>query len=224
MKAMLTRQLLAVAVFTALTGSSIASAEEVRYYEKDGVTYRETRQVLQRRIPEVTYTEQAQTVYRDQCITETKDTVRTVLTPVTEYRVQPRLVGRWNPFVQPYFVYENVPTVRWESRTEVVPIQTASRQLVPETRTVRTPVTTWRTVEEEVISRVAVSATPSTTSALASSSSSSTGATLAGPLVPVKIPASARGDSIGGLSRLDNDPPRQGSSTAWRSGDDQMRR
>lgn len=143
-----------------------------------------------------------------------------MLTPVTEYRVQPRLVGRWNPFVQPYFVYENVPTVRWESRTEVVPIQTASRQLVPETRTVRTPVTTWRTVEEEVISRVAVSAT----SALASSSSSSTGATLAGPLVPVKIPASARGDSIGGLSRLESDPPRQGSSTAWRSGDDQMRR
>jgi len=199
-------------------------AEEVRYYEKDGVTYRETRQVLQRRIPETTYTDQTQTVYRDQYVTQTKDTVRTVLTPVTEYRVQPRLVGRWNPFIQPYFVYENVPTVRWESRTEVVPIQTASRQLVPETRTVRTPVTTWRTVEEEVISRVAVSATPQPTSSLASAPSSSAGVTLAGPLVPVKIPAAARSESFGGLSRLDNDPPRQGSSTAWRSGDDQVRR
>lgn len=221
---MLTRQLLAVAVVTALAGSSIAFGEEVRYYEKDGVTYRETRQVIQRRIPETTYTDQTQTVYRDQYVTQTKDTARTVLTPVTEYRVQPRLVGRWNPFIEPYYVYESVPTVRWESRTEVVPIQTASRQLVPETRTVRTPVTTWRTVEEEVISRVAVCTTPNTTSSLANTSSSSTGATLAGPLVPVKIPASARSESVGGLSRLENDPPRQGANTAWRSGDDQVRR
>lgn len=223
MKAMLTRQLAALAVVTTLLGSSIAAGDEVRYYEKDGVTYRETRQVVQRRIPEVTYAEQAQTVYRDQCVTETKDTVRTSWTPVTEYRMQQRLVGRWNPFIQPYFVYENVPTVRWEARSEVVPVQTASRQLVPETRIVRTPVTSWRTVEEEVISRVAVSTSPSTSSALAALPSRSTNVVEAGPLVPVRIPESARGESIGGLSRLDSDPPRQGTSTAWRTSDDRLR-
>jgi hypothetical protein len=224
MKAMLLRYLVAVAVVTTLLGASFAIGDEVRYYEKDGVTYRETRQVVQRRIPEVTYAEQAQTVYRDQCVTETKNTVRTYTAPVTEYRLQQRLVGRWNPFIQPYFVYENVPTVRWETRSEIVPVQTASRQLVPETRIVRTPVTNWRTVEEEVISRVAVSTTPSTSSALASVPSRATSVVDAGPLVPVRIPESARSESIGGLSRLDNDPPRQGTSTAWRSSDDRLRR
>jgi len=221
---MLTRQLVVLTAVTTLLGTSLAAGEEVRYYEKDGVTYRETHQIIQRQIPQVTYTEQTQTVYRDQCVTTTKDTVRTYWTPVTEYRIQQRLVGRWNPFIQPYFVYENVPTVRWEARREVVPVQTTSRQLVPATRIVRTPVTTWRTVQEEVISRVAVSANPSTSSTLASVPSRSPNIVEAGPLVPVRIPESARRDAVGGLSRLDNDPPRQGTSTAWRSSDDRLQR
>lgn len=224
---MLTRQLVAAALVTLLGAAAVAAGQEVRYYEKDGVTYRETRQVIQRQIPEVAYSENTQTVYRDQCTTELKDTVRTYLVPVTEYRLEPHLVGRWNPFIEPYYEYRSVPTVRWESRTEVVKVPVANRQLVPTTQVVRTPVTKWRTVEEEVINRVAVGMTASSTSSLASTPSSPapSNVTLAGPLVPISDPNSSRRDQIGGLSRLDNDPPRQGASnTAGRPADDRFRR
>lgn len=221
---MLIRQLAVLATVTSVLSCSFTRADDVRYYEKDGVTYRETRQTIQRRIPEVNYEERSQTVYREECVTQLKDTVRTYWTPVTEYQLQQRLVGRWNPLVRPYFEYQNVPVVRWECRSDVVQVPTACRQLVPETRTTRTPVTSWRTVEEEVISRVAVGTRPSSNSALATTSPSSTQSILAGPLVPVQIPDSARREEIGGLSRLDNDPPRQGTGTAWRSADDRVRR
>jgi hypothetical protein len=224
MKIMLIRQVFSLATVASLVSWAVAFGDDVRYYEKEGVTYREIRQTIQRRVPEVTYEERPQTVLREQCVTEMKDTVRTYMTPVTEYQVQERLVGRWNPLVRPYFEYRNVPTVRWEYRSEVVKTPTARRELVPETRVTRTPVTSWRTVEEEVISRVAVGTTRSVNTAVASTPNGSPQSVLAGPLVPVQVPESARRDQIGGLSRLDSDPPRQGSGTAWRSADDQIRR
>jgi len=217
---MTTRQIIATAVVTSLVGTLPTWAEEVRYYEQDGVTYRESRQIVEKRVPEVRYEERSQTIYRDQCVTEMKDTVRTTWVPVTEYQVQERLVGRWNPLARPYFEYRSVPVTRWEPRSEAVQVPMARRKLLPEVQTVRTPVTHWRTVQEEVIRRVALSATPNTSTLAASPSP----ATLAGPLVPVEIPEAARRSQIGGLAELDSDPPRQGTGTASRNDANRLRR
>ena len=195
---MIHRPLLATLLLLALLGPDWSSADEVRYYEQNGVTYCETRRTVQQRVPDTVIRERPQTVYREQLSTEIEERARTYWTPVTEYRWEAFWAGRWNPFATPYQAYRYVPRTRWEKRTEVVQVPVTRRGVVPETRTVRTPVAAWRTVQREEISRVAVSGRPG-----------------AAPLVPVDVPALARREQVGGLSRLDNDPPRQGTSTAW---------
>ena len=102
-------------------------------------------------------------------------------------------MGRWNPFVQPYFAYHYVPHTRWEQKTEVTDAPVSCCRLVPETQIVEVPVTTRRMASEEVISRVAVSGVGSS------------------PLRPIPRSHSlARGERIGGIARLTNDPPRHG--------------
>ena len=197
---MLSRQLLAVAIVTSLVAPGLTGADEVSYYEKDGITYRETRRTVNRPVTETQVRQSTETVYREQRTSELRDQFRNWWTPVTEYRCETCLVGRWNPFVQPYLANRRVPRTRWEQRTEVVQVPVTYRRLVPETRTVQVPVTVCRMVPEEVISRMAVSSLPP--------------ATLS-PLPP--SPTLARRDQIGGVARLDNDPPRQGVSTAWRA-------
>lgn len=196
---MLSRQLLATAILASLAGASPAGADEVRYYQKGGITYRETRRIVRRPITETRVQPSARTVYREQLRCEVRDTVRTWWSPVTEYRCEAHWVGRWNPFVQPYLAYRMVPSTRWESRTEVVQTPVTYRRLVPETRTVQVPVTTRRMVTEEVTTRVALGGAPSGAPSAASSTV-----------------ASARPEPIGGVAQLDNDPPRHGISTAWR--------
>jgi hypothetical protein len=196
---MASRQLLAAAVVVCLVGAPSAGGDEVRYYEEDGITYRETRRIVRRPICETQMRQSTQTVYREQRSSELRDTCRTWWSPVTEYRCEAHWVGRWNPFAEPYMAYRMVPRTHWECRTEVVQVPVTSRRLVPETRTVRVPVTTRRMVTEEVISRVAVGGwRPGT------------------PPILSPTPTSSRPEQIGGVARLEKDPPRQGVSTAWR--------
>ena len=195
-----TRQFLAAAVLLSLAGLQPAAGEEIRYYQKDGITYRETRRTVRRPISETQVRPYTQTVYREQLDCELRDTVRTWWSPVTEYRCEAHWVGRWNPLVEPYLAYRMVPSARWEQRTEVVQVPVTCRRLVPETRTVQVPVTTRRMVDEEVITRVAV------------------GGARSGALsVLSPTPTPARPEQIGGVARLDKDPPRHGVSTAWRA-------
>jgi hypothetical protein len=195
---MISRQLLVAAALASLLGPRWSRGDEVRYYERNGVTYCETRRTVRQRVPDTRIETRPETVYREQVSTEMQQTVRDRWTPVTEYGWETFWVGRWNPLVAPYQAYRYVPRTRWEKRTEVVEIPVTRRRMVPETRTVRTPVAAWRTVEKEVVSRVAVSGRP------------------APPLVAVDTPGLAPAERIGGVSRLDNDPPRYGTSTAWR--------
>jgi hypothetical protein len=184
-----------------------AWGSDVRYYEQNGVTYCETRRTVEERIPESRMVEHSQTVYREEFTTEFQESTRTYWTPVTEYRWEPYLAGRWNPFIEPYVAYRQVPHTRWEQRTEVVRVPVSTRRLVPETRTVRQPVASFRTVQRDVVNRVAVSPSPTRS-----------------PLNQVTTPALATRPTIGGISRLDKDPPRQGTSTAWRASTDTYRR
>ncbi|MBN2476591.1 MAG: hypothetical protein JXB62_18415 [Pirellulales bacterium] len=176
--------------------------EEVRYYEKDGVTYRETRRVVQRPICETQMQTSTKTVYREDLVTEMRDSVRCWWTPVTEYHQETYLAGRWNPFVTPHFTTRLVPRTRWEQQTEVRQVPTTCRRLVPETRTVQAPVTVRRTVDEEVITRTVVN-TPSRPSG--------------GPSDLRSAPTLARREPVGGVAQLESDPPRQGMSNAWRA-------
>ncbi len=177
------RMLLVVAALSTLT--STALAEDVRYFEKDGVTYREVSRRVQRPISETRVEERAQTVYREQYVTESRPTTRTVYTPVTEYHLEARWHGLLNPFVQPYVGYHHVPRTRWETRVEEIPQTVTRRQLVPETRTVQVPVRSHRMVEDEVITRTAV-----------------------GPSRNTRASVVTRG-AVGGIAQLKNDPPRR---------------
>jgi hypothetical protein len=196
-----------IAVLVVLCAAPWArGTEAVHYYAKDGVTYRETRRVVQRPVSETHAQQSTQTVYREENVTELRDTTRERWTPVTEYRWEAVWIGRWNPFVQPYLAYRYVPRTHWQRATETVKTPVVCRRLVPETRVVSVPVTTQRMVEEETITRVAVSGA-------AAPQLPWTQPTSTASLVPVP------GDSgpIGGVARLESDPPRQGVSTAWRA-------
>jgi hypothetical protein len=197
-----------VSLLVSLVGGVLPSfADEVRYYDKDGVTYRETRRVVQRPIVETQTRESTQTFYREQYTTKINESVQERWTPVTDYRLESYWVGRWNPFVDPYLAQRYVPYTRWERTTEIVKTPVTCRQLVPETRTVRVPVTTQRLVDEEIIARVVVSGRG------ASSDLPWAAPTNTAKLVPV---VGSQGP-IGGTAKLESDPPRQGPTTAWKA-------
>lgn len=178
-----------------------AHPDDVTYYEKDGVTYRETRRVVRRPITETRYEQRERTVYREEYSTETQETYRTVFVPVTEYRWEAHWRNRFNPFAQPYLEQRLVPRTHFEPRTEVVRTPVTRRQLVPEVRQEQVPVISRRMVEEEVISRVAVGGPAGTRSA--------------GNI--------ARGNGVGGVARLDAPPGYEQGST-WRPSNATVRR
>ena len=192
--------LLGCTLMMAMLPPAIASAEDVRYFVENGVTFAETTRMVRRPVIETNFEERQRTVYRRQCQTEMRDTYRTVMVPVTEYRRESRWVGRWNPFVEPYLVEYNVPRTRWEPRTEVVKTPFVTAEMVPETLTERVPVITQRIVEQPVVSRVAVSGR---TPAFRPSAD------------PFDNPTLAQRPSAGGL-KLESDPPRQGARSEWR--------
>ena len=201
------RSVLGLAFVGAMAGLG-ARANEVRYYEQDGVTYRETRQVVQRPVYQTEMRPTTQTVYRQEHVTELRETARTWWAPVAVHSNEAVWMGRWNPFVEPYLVYRPTTRVRWEARTETTQAPVTVSRWVPHSQTAEVPVTVRRVIPEEIISRVAVSGSGAPAPASTSSPA------VAGALAPVPRPASA--GPVGGVARLDNDPPRQGANTAWR--------
>lgn len=204
---MVNRQSAALALMVSLLAGGPVRADGVRYYEEGGVTYCETRRTIQQRVPESRMQERTETVYREQLVTEMQDSVRTYWTPVTEHRWEAFWAGQCNPFVAPYLAYRYVPRTHWEKRAQVVKVPVTTRRVVPETRTVRQPVAGWRVVPKELISRVAVNRGASGARA-----------------TWVETPALARRETVGGIQKLESDPPRYGSKTVWRSAGGAVRR
>jgi hypothetical protein len=204
---MASRRWVAAALAASLLGARSAQCDEVRYFEKDGVTYCETRRIVDRRVPESRMEQRTETVYRQRLTTEMQDTTRTDWTPRTEYRWEAYWVGQWNLLARPSLAYRYVPRTHWEPRTVTVKVPVTALRSVPETQTVRRPVAGWRTEQQEEVSRVAVRGRP-------------TGS----PLAPLDSPVLARRGAIGGISRLDGHLPRYGTSTAWRASSDAIRR
>lgn len=181
-------------------GAAASHAQDVRYTTgENGTTYRETRQVTRHLVADVVHQDVPRTVYREQASVQLQDINRVYAVPVTEYRRESYWRGRWNPFVQPYLAERIVPYTRWETRAETVKLPVTTRQLVAETQIDKVPVVTHRYVDGEVVSRVPVGGGASNLVAAPSAGGVSSGTV------------------VGGVARLDNDPPRQGTNSSWRS-------
>jgi hypothetical protein len=153
-------QVVVVSVLVFACGIGAAMAEEVRYFEQNGVTYRETRRTVRRPVTETRIECQNRTVYCPRLQTEVRQTVRTCLIPVTEYQWQAYWQPSWNPFQPPYLAQRLVPLTYWQARTEAVRTPILRQELVPRTVAVAVPVTSRRTIEQQVITRQAVPGVP----------------------------------------------------------------
>ena len=199
---------LTMLLVSGLLVSGTTHADEVRYLEENGVTYRETRRVENRPVSETHYEDRQRTVYRSRIVHETRPSFRTYHTPVTQYELQSYWIGRWNPLVPPVQAWRYVPRTHWEVRSETVDVPVTRQEWVAEKQTYRVPVTTMRIERREITTRVAV-----------------TGPGEASPRYVQRVvaPSVARRERIGGLHRLD-DAPRRGGADGWRASGGIIRR
>lgn len=231
---------LAVACMAAATTLS-AQADTTSYEDVDGLRYLVTRRTVQ--VPTTQVATQQQTVLRQQVTTQTIQQQQLYTVPVTQYQLVSTLHGRWNPFVTPYWTHEYQPVTTWQQQTGTVQIPVNSVAWVPETRTVQAPTTTYRTVDNAVVSKVYVgpaTTAPSSQQMMASTGGATTGAasgptatlaarpsspstaTGAGSNVPAMAsaptptyqPPTYQPPSYGGTA-LPSDPPKQ--ATGWQS-------
>jgi len=152
-------QLVAITLVSIFFAAPTA-AQQVRYETQNGIEYKVIRNEVQ--VPETTMQSQARTVYRQKLSTDTYQSTHYVTVPVTQYRLVSRMRGRWNPFVTPYWTHHYQPVTTWTQQAATVTVPVNRLAWVPETQTVQTPVTTYRTAVNE--SRVAVRALPSSAS------------------------------------------------------------
>jgi hypothetical protein len=211
------RQARLILVAGAILTGAAATAQDIRYEDVDGIRYKVTRQVVPRQVPVTEMQSQQQTYYRQQVTNDTIQQQQLYAVPVTKYELVSTLHGRWNPFATPYWTHEYKPVTVWQQQMATVQIPTSRATMVPETRTVQVPVTTYKTAQEEVVTRVAMgssqsptAAQPLTAVAAGSSSPSQPSATL---VARPPAPASGPPTVAGGIA-LQADPPRQ--ATGWR--------
>jgi hypothetical protein len=185
--------------FAAVLAAGQSVADDVKYVEKDGITYQETRRVIRRPIAETRLEQREQTIYRDKYSTDFQPSERRYLAPITEYQWQPEWVNPWNPFAAAYVTYRWVPVTRWVERSETVRIPITRKDVVPEKITTNVPVTTQRFAEDEYVTRVAVGSRPQSSPGSTSGDDDS---------------VVASRNTLGGVRKLDSDPPRSGD---WRA-------
>jgi hypothetical protein len=147
---------------TGLTAAGVAQAPQVRYYEQNGVTYRETREQVQRPVTQMKTTQEERTIYEPQVVTQMNEQQYTYYEPVTTYRWQAQLQGRFNPFVQPYYAWRLVPTTQWQARTGKVRCPVTEQKWVASTQQVEVRRRELGFKQEEQVSRVAVMSRPIT--------------------------------------------------------------
>ena len=195
-----TATLLGLLVASPLLGQESSTLET----GSDGVTYRVTRRVVTRAVPSTEIQTREEKFYQPRIATEYQSYPQTYVTPVTQYRWVSRLRGWWNPLGQPYWTHHLEPHTYWAPTSATVQVPVARTEWVEGTRSIQTPVTTYRNVQEEYTSRVAVSVSPGSTAprTFASQDSATSIATL---------PATPSTSNRYGGERLENDPPRGGS-------------
>lgn len=133
-----------------------AQNPSVRYYEQDGLTYRETKTIVERPVRETRYEERERTIYRVESNVQMQKVTRQVPVAVPDVYYQTRWIGRWNPFIEPYPVQVQVPYTRYEWRQQEIQVPIDRPKMVPVTQKERIPIPTTRMVQEEFIQRVVV--------------------------------------------------------------------
>jgi hypothetical protein len=209
MASMLVRQILVVPIVASIFSLSSAAGDQLRYYQENGITYCETRRTVQHPVCETQMQQTTRTVYKEQYYTETKDVVQVSWRPVTTYRAETHWVGILNPFVEPALETQWIPQTSWQQQSQVVKMPVTCRKLVSEVQQVQVPVTTQKIVSQEVVSRVAVGGpVPRVVpQSIATPTQSFVG-----------IPGSINsGEKIGGIARLNQDPPRYGVGTTGKA-------
>ncbi|MGN6133411.1 MAG: hypothetical protein ACTHOU_02880 [Aureliella sp.] len=96
------------------------------------------------------------TITVPQTVIENQQVPQTTYVAKTEYVLQQRLKGWWNPFVQPTYAYEYVPVTRWVPQTQMVTQQVASVKMVPRTEQIAVdePVQSTERVQRLVMTEV----------------------------------------------------------------------
>ena len=205
-------------VATGFTILAVDASAQSGYYTDPGtgIVYQKVTRTVEKPVVETKIEQREQTVYRPQTVTETKPHSRTVFTPIVEYRWEPRMHGRWNPFKPPTIHYTHVPHTTWEARNEVVHRTNTRTEWVAERRTIEVPqrlvrMTREQSVDYEPVGRVNSPAPPASSSDIASrlrpldngESFQSFGSTSLASTTfgPPRIAASTVG-------RLSGDPPR----------------
>ena len=72
-----------------------------------------------------------QTVYEPRVATQVQQVPQTTYVPNTQYVMQPKITGWWNPFKQPVQAYQYVPVTNWTPQTQSVPNPVTTQQWVP---------------------------------------------------------------------------------------------
>jgi hypothetical protein len=72
-----------------------------------------------------------QTVYEPRLATHVQQVPQTTYVPNTQYVMQPKVTGWWNPFKQPVQAYKYVPVTNWTPQTQQVPNPVTTQQWVP---------------------------------------------------------------------------------------------
>ncbi|MEQ8212256.1 MAG: hypothetical protein RH917_20820 [Lacipirellulaceae bacterium] len=196
-----------------LLSSAVPLRAQVTQEVRDG--YQITRRVTQRQVPVTEMRDQTQTTYRQQITTDNYQTQQLYSVPVTQYQMVSKLRGRWNPLITPYWTHEMKPVTTWTQQVATVSVPVTRSAWVPETRTVQVPVTAYRTVEEEVTTKMALAPNdPRLRSGTALADTRGPSATLAArPSTSLNSSrTSIASKPLGGVA-LENDPPRQ--ATGW---------
>ena len=212
-------RVMAIGAVVAVTCTNTHAQTGAGYYTDPatGIVYRQVTKTVDRPVVETKMEQREQTVYRPQTVTETKPESRTVYTPVVEYKWEPRLHGRWNPFRQPTVAYHHVPRTHWEARDEVVQRTNTRTEWVAEKRSVEVPQRIVRMqreqkVDYEPVGRVAPQqANPPTnvSSAIASRLRPLNANTRVQPMGQSRLASAPMGPRVAATSigRLTSDPP-----------------
>ena len=145
-----------VAALLGVLAASAAFAQDVRNYEKDGIRYVETRQVVPRSLTETRYEQREYTAYQERYTTDMQEVQRTYQVPVTEQQWVPGYQRTWNLFAPPVLSYRLIPVTRMETRTETVRVPVTKREMIPTKQVVQVPVQNTRMAEEEIVRRYPV--------------------------------------------------------------------
>lgn len=191
---MIHTKLIAASLACGVLLASSLCADEVEYFDQNGIRYQKIRQVTQKPISETRYESRQYTTYQPRYTTDYHDSVRTYQVPVTEQQWVPGYQRTLNIFAPPVLSYRLVPVTRWETRTETVRVPVTRQDYVAQQRVEQIPITTQRLAQETHEHVIAIG--PSGNGApLVANSNSAMGGT--------STPAPSSGDNVwkGGLDR-----------------------